>query len=382
MAYHRYCDRITQEQHEEFKEAIRWLSDALSDRPPQSLLGYLRKAEKSHAFGSRASRLRDDDESSADEDSRPNPTPLMLAINMKSSEADWHAAFDIVFSEDDHDWKKTVSWTHPSTIAGPRGFSVMAMASNKLNGEQVLREKVLHKIFTQAIKGGFINQRMANGQTNIHLAINNTNLVYLKTLAKAEDRLIADKELPHGCYVNWQIKDDRGLTPLGKWADMHEHPGSQAKTGPLKDFLRDRMVDIGWSPQDIEDHLTQQRTLSTRLQRAKNNPQSVRLRSQPRSGAASRQEAPVASAGAARKQSRSPLRRRRPSPAPAAAAGGSASSRGRDASPARRERGRAAGGGDGEWQDRTWDDGTWQGRGRGWHDWVGDDWDEDDGNFG
>ena len=215
-----------------------------------------------------ADEEKDDEEDADEETGKPNPTPLMQALNpynFTPGFANWGEVENIL---DGEDWESTLAWTWPANRQGPSGYSAIHLAANKQdkagNGADERQSgtarqlRCLERIFGAAIrKGCLINSKFgSNGGTIMHMAVTSSNLAVLKALGAASDNLaVLGDQLHRDWHPDWTAMNSDGLSPLGMFIMKHmTGQGLRPMSVDIQTFLTERLAQVGWSDQDIEAH--------------------------------------------------------------------------------------------------------------------------------
>ena len=215
-----------------------------------------------------ADEEKDDEEDADEEPGKPNPTPLMQALNpynFTPGFAKWDEVENIL---DGEDWESTLAWTWPTNVQGPSGYSAIHLAANKQDKDGKSPEdrqsgtarqlRCLERIFDAAIrKGCLINSKFGNaGGTIMHMAVTCSNLAVLKALSAASDSLASlGAQLQEDWHPDWTAMNNDGLSPLGMFILKHVSGQSlRPMSVEIQTFLRERLEQVGWSDQDLREH--------------------------------------------------------------------------------------------------------------------------------
>ena len=249
---------------EEMREMLEWLATKVADGTVARTL----RDTLLDKYRRTADEEKDDEEDADEETGKPNPTPLMQALNpfnFTPGFANWAAVEKIL---DGEDWESTLAWTWPTNAQGPSGYSAIHLAANKQDKDgkspdekqsgTARQLRCLERIFGAAIRRGcLINSKFGNaGGTIMHMAVTSSNFAVLKALSAASDTLAPlGAQLQQDWHPDWTAMNSDGVSPLGMFILKHvSGRGMRPLSLEIQTFLRERLGQVGWSIQDIEEH--------------------------------------------------------------------------------------------------------------------------------
>ena len=187
----------------------------------------------------------------------------------KLEQANWKEIYDLLEADDDS-WIKTLHFRWPTGEGGPGGYTALLLTANKTMEDDPCawaKSDLLKDLYMQGIlRGGVINDKSSSGNTLIHMAISQANMLCLECLHSAQCLVETEHpSVPVSYYPNWMLTNDQGKTPLGHWIASREKDARSEKQLQMKTFLRDRILDMGYSEIAVREHEEQQRKLGIHL---------------------------------------------------------------------------------------------------------------------